>query len=139
MQVEILPDPDADFIDFISNKLSEFNWQNWEVNERLPLAAQVKNDQGEVVAGATARTFGNWLLLDRLWVCESQRGEGLGTQLLQQVEAVAIERGCRRALLDTLNFQAQPFYQRHGYETQWVQQDYPKTGCRYFMVKELTS
>lgn len=40
-------------------------------------------------------------------------------------------------LLDTLNFQAMPFYQKYGYETQWVQQGYPKTGCKYFMAKKL--
>jgi hypothetical protein len=41
-------------------------------------------------------------------------------------------------LLDTLEFQAKPFYQHHGYQVQWVQQDYPFAGgAKYFMTKTL--
>jgi hypothetical protein len=53
------------------------------------------------------------------------------------IEASIKKRGCIKCLLDTLNFQAMPFYEKHGYITQLTQQSSPKTGCKYFMVKEL--
>jgi ribosomal protein S18 acetylase RimI-like enzyme len=137
MKIEIVDDPEQELVDFLSNKIVEFNWQNRELNERKPLVVQLKNEAGEVIAGAAARSFGDWLLLDTLWVSEELRGQNVGTQLLSKVEMVGKSRGCDKCLLDTLNFQAMPFYKKHGYEVQWVQRGYPKTGCKYFMVKQL--
>ncbi len=141
MNIEQLDDPDQELIDFLSNKIAEFNWQHWKehenIHQRNPLALQIKNDEGEVIAGAAARTFGDWLLLDTLWVSDVLRGQNIGSKLLAQLETVAKQRGCKRCLLDTLNYQARPFYEKKGYQVQWVQAGYPKTGCKYFMVKEL--
>ncbi|MCW8834429.1 MAG: GNAT family N-acetyltransferase [Colwellia sp.] len=137
MNIEILENPDQALIDFLDDKIAEFNWANWEVSERLPLAIQMKNDAGDIIAGSSARTFGDWLLLNTLWVSEDMRGSNIGCQVLQSIEAAAKKRGCKKCLLDTLNFQAMPFYKKHGYEVQWVQEGYPKTGCKYFMVKQL--
>ncbi|MFD2167891.1 GNAT family N-acetyltransferase [Thalassotalea euphylliae] len=137
MDIELLENPDQSLIDFLDKKIAEYNWQHWEVSERLPLAVQIKNDQGDVIAGAAARSFGDWLLLDTLWVSDELRGQNIGSQILEKVEQAGRERGCKRCLLDTLNFQAMPFYQKYGYVTQWVQEGYPKKGCKYFMVKEL--
>lgn len=137
MQIEVLENPQQELIDYLDEKIAEFNWANWEVSERLPLAVQIKNDQGEVIAGAAGRTFGNWLLINTLWVSDELRGQNIGSKILKEIETSGKNRGCIKSLLDTLNFQAMPFYQKHGYKTQWTQQDYPKTGCKYFMVKDL--
>lgn len=137
MKIEVIEKPEQEFLDYLDKKIADFNWANWEVSERLPLAVQLKNEQGEVIAGAAARTFGDWLLINTLWVSEDLRGQDIGSKILKEIEAAGKNRGCSMCLLDTLNFQAMPFYQKYGYETQWVQQGYPKTGCKYFMVKAL--
>ena len=137
MKIEVIEKPEQDLIDFLDKQIADFNWANWEVSKRLPLAVQVKNDLGEVVAGAAARTFGDWLLLNTLWVSEDLRGQDVGSNILTELEIAGKKRGCVKCLLDTLDFQAMPFYQKYGYETQWVQQGYPQTGCKYFMVKTL--
>jgi len=137
MNIEVIDNPDNTLIEFLDKKISEFNWAQWEVSERLPLAVQIKNEQDEIVAGAAGRSFGDWLLIDTLWVSDELRGQNIGSQLLNAIESAAKARGCIKCLLDTLNFQAMPFYQKHGYTTQWVQEGYPKTGCKYFMVKAL--
>jgi GNAT superfamily N-acetyltransferase len=137
MNIEVLDNPEQEIIDYLNKKIADFNWAHWEVSERSPLAVQIKNDQGEIIAGAAARSFGDWLLLDTLWVADELRGQNIGSEILKKIEASGKKRGCIKCLLDTLNFQAMPFYEKHGYKTQWVQQGYPKTGCKYFMVKEL--
>lgn len=137
MKIELLEHPEQSLITFLDEKIAEFNWQNWEVSERLPLAAQVKNEEGEVIAGIAGRTFGDWLLIDTLWVSESLRGQDIGSKLLTEMETAAKARGCIFSLLDTLNFQAKPFYEKFGYKVEWVQKGYPKTGCKYFMTKTL--
>jgi ribosomal protein S18 acetylase RimI-like enzyme len=136
VKIEIIDNPEHQIIDFFDQKISEFNWQHWEVCERKHLAVQIKEQQGKVIAGAVGRTFGQWLLLKTLWVSEHCRGQNLGSTILQQIEDAAQQRGCKKCLLDTLNFQAMPFYKKHGYKIEWVQKDYPKTGCKYFMTKE---
>ncbi len=136
MNIEILDKPEQAFIDFLDAQIAEFNWQNWEVHERLPIAVQIKQD-GSVIAGAAGRTFGYWLQLSTLWVSDDFRGQQLGAKILAKIEEAAKNRGCKKCLLDTLNFQAMPFYKKYGYETVWMQQEYPKTGCKYFMVKQL--
>jgi len=137
MKIEVIENPEKTLIEFLDKQIADFNWANWEVSKRLPLAVQVKNDQGEVVAGAAARTFGDWLLIDTLWVSEELRGKDVGSKILTELEMAGKKRGCVKCLLDTLNFQAMPFYQKYGYEIQWTQESYPKTGCKYFMVKVL--
>jgi ribosomal protein S18 acetylase RimI-like enzyme len=137
MNIEILDEPEQGLIDFLDQKIAEFNWARWEVSERKPLAIQIKDDQGNIIAGSSARTFGNWLQINTLWVSETLRGQAIGCKILSELESAAIARGCTLSMLDTLNFQAMPFYEKYGYQTQWVQERYPKTGCKYFMVKEL--
>ena len=137
MNIEVLENPKQELVDYLDKKIDEFNLANWEVKDRFPLAAQIKNDSGEIIAGAAARSFGEWLLLDTLWVSDDLRGQNIGSKLLEEIEIAGRERGCKKCLLDTLNFQAMPFYEKHGYVTQWVQEGYPKDGCKYFMVKEL--
>jgi len=137
VNIEILQEPEQQLIAFLDQQIADFNWANWEVTERKPIAVQVKNEDGEVLAGSAGRTFGNWLQISTLWVSEELRGQNIGSQLLDKMESAAKQRGCIKSILDTLNFQAMPFYEKHGYVTQWVQQDYPKTGCKYFMVKTL--
>ena len=137
MKLILVDSPDAELISFFDKKIEEFNLQHWEVKEKKPLAVKVMNEKNEIVAGAAAKTFGLWMLLDNLWVHESLRGKNIGTQILNMLEETALKRGCQYVLLDTLNFQARPFYERHGYKVKWVQEKYPQDGCKYFMVKEL--
>ena len=137
MKIEVLESPSKDVISFLDARIAEYNWKNWEVSERLPLAIQITNDKGEIIAGAAGRTFGNWLQLNTLWVSEELRGKNTGSMILKEMEEQAKQRGCVKCILDTLDFQAMPFYKKHGYKIQWVQENYPMTGCKYFMVKDI--
>ncbi len=137
MDIEVLEQPEQSLVNFLDQKIKEINWQNWEVSERLPLAVQMKNDAGEVIAGAAGRTFGDWLLLDTLWVCETLRGQDVGSRILQKIEEAGRSRACNKVWLETLSFQAKPFYKKQGYKVHSVQENYPRTSCQYFMMKTL--
>ncbi|MGE0525768.1 MAG: GNAT family N-acetyltransferase [Bdellovibrionales bacterium] len=139
MEIKLVDSPDKELLDFFENRIEEFNNARWEIKKKRPVAVCVKAQEGVIIAGAAGKTFGKWLLIDNLWVAEHMRGSGLGSRVLKAMEASAKERGCEFVLLDTLNFQARPFYEKHGYECQWVQPHYPRDGCKYFMVKVLDS
>jgi len=139
MKIELIEEPKQSLVDFLEEKINEYNEANWEVKKQIPIAVKIENEERETIAGAAGRTFGDWFLLDTLWVSESLRGKNIGTQLLTTIEQAAIKRGCKKSLLDTLNFQAMPFYQQYGYSVEWTQQGYPRTGCKYFMSKVLAT
>lgn len=137
MKIEVIETPESELIDFFQKKIDEFNVARWEVKHKKPIVIKITNTEGKIIAGAAAKTFGLWLLIDNLWVSEESRGQDLGTKVLNELEQAAILRGCRYSLLDTLNFQARPFYEKFGYKVQWTQNNYPIEGCKYFMVKDL--
>jgi GNAT superfamily N-acetyltransferase len=81
--------------------------------------------------------WGRWLELTLLWVAEPLRGKGYGEQLLRAAEEEARMQGCRGVFLSTFSFQAQPFYERFGYEVFGELADYPAGHAYYFMKKTL--
>lgn len=138
MKIQIIDKPSKELTDLIDKKIEEFNLKHWEVKEKKPIALVMNDEKGNLIAGASAKTFGFWLLIDNIWVSEELSGKNIGSQLLTELEKAAIQRGCKFALLDTLSFQARPFYEKFGYELKWTQENYPKEGCKYFMVKKLS-
>ena len=137
MTLEIIDAPSDRLIAEIAQKIDDFNHERWEVKEKVPLVIVRRNAAGELEAAASAKTFGLWLLIDILWIDPSLQGQGVGAKMLGEMERIAIGRGCQFALLDTLNFQARPFYEKFGYRVEWTQPQYPREGCKYFMVKTL--
>ncbi|MFG0455605.1 GNAT family N-acetyltransferase [Shewanella mangrovisoli] len=137
MNLMIIDDESAEFADAVKQKIVEFNQLHWQTLKRQNLGLKLQDEDGNLLAGLSGKTFGNWLLIDYLWVDTALRQQNIGSRLLLEAESKAKQRGCQFVLLDTLDFQAKPFYERHGYRVQWVQQAYPKTGSKFFMVKVL--
>ena len=131
-------DDSTDFADLAKQKIAEFNAQHWDASKRRALGLKKLSDDGSLLAALAGRTFGNWFYLESFWLAESERGKGVGSAMLAEAERIALQRGCKFVVLDTLDFQAKPFYQHHGYQLVWTQQDYPFAGgAKYFMTKEL--
>ncbi|MBC7419863.1 MAG: GNAT family N-acetyltransferase [Bdellovibrio sp.] len=137
MKLNVDQNPTTETITFFDKKIEEFNLARWNIKEKVPIAVTIHDSSNMIVGGVAAKTFGLWLLIDNLWISESLRGQGLGSQVLLNLEEAARKRGCQYALLDTLEFQARPFYEKHRYKVKWTQENYPKTGAKFFMVKEL--
>ncbi|QOL25328.1 GNAT family N-acetyltransferase [Thalassotalea sp. LPB0316] len=123
--------------DCLSREIVAFNHQHWDLKNKIPLAICQTDDSDNMIAGVSGIAFGNWLNIERLWVAEQLRGKGMGEKLLNAIELEAKKLGCKYALVDTLEFQAKPFYQAHGYQVQWQQDNYPLTGTRYYLKKAL--
>jgi ribosomal protein S18 acetylase RimI-like enzyme len=102
-----------------------------------PLNLLLRDASGKVCGGVLGESGWDWLHIHILWVAEAERCQGYGRALLARAEAEARERGCRGVHLDTHEFQAPAFYQRHGYEVFGVLDDYPVGARRYFLTKTL--
>ena len=121
----------------IGDLIRSYNRSKREAAESEPLNLYVENDHGQLMAGLVAETFGNWLEIEYLFVKEDLRGQGIGSQLLKQAESEAKKRNCRFAFVNTYQFQAPAFYQKHGYKEVFTLKDYPYTGQRHYYQKDL--
>ncbi|HML68196.1 MAG TPA: GNAT family N-acetyltransferase [Clostridia bacterium] len=122
---------------YIYEGLLEYNLERLEDKSPKDLGVYAKDAAGNIIAGLTGTTHGNWLMIKYLWVSESLRGKKIGSEILMQAEHTAKERGCKFVFLDTFSFQAPSFYKKHGYQEAFVLEEYPLTGKRYYMTKSL--
>ena len=136
MQV-ILENTESQKAQEIGDLIRSYNRSKRETAESEPLNLYVEDEHGQLLAGLVAETFGNWLEIEYLFVKEELRGQGIGSQLLQQAESEAKKRNCRFAFVNTYQFQAPAFYQKHGYQEVFTLKDYPCTGQRHYYQKDL--
>ncbi|BDS86724.1 N-acetyltransferase [Streptococcus pneumoniae] len=121
----------------IGNLLRVYNRSKREEAESEPLNLYVEDEKGNLLAGLIAETFGNWLEIEYLFVKEELRGQGIGSKLLQQAESEAKNRNCCFSFVNTYQFQALDFYQKHGYKEVFSLQDYLYIRQRYYYQKNL--
>ena len=130
-------DDSASLQDTLRKAMVAFNQPHFDA-QRVPLGFKFidEHEHERLVAGITGQVFGNWLMISWLWCDDAARGYGLATQLLHAIEQQAQRLGAQWAQLDTLDFQAKPFYEKNGYIVKYQLNSYPLTGTRYFMEKE---
>jgi GNAT superfamily N-acetyltransferase len=102
-----------------------------------PVFLSLRDMQGAVVGGLIGSMVWGWLHVDILWVSEAVRGWGYGSKLLREAESHALAAGCQHAFLETLDFQALPFYQRHDYEVFGTLEGFPPGHRQYYLRKQL--
>ena len=100
----------------------------------------VTKDENGIEIGGILAGLGYWngLEIKILWVKESHRKKGIGTQLIKHVEKIAKEKGAEISMVDTFDFQAEDFYLKNGYEPIGEMKDFPKGHRRIYFSKKLT-
>ncbi|MEO8177173.1 MAG: GNAT family N-acetyltransferase [Sphingomicrobium sp.] len=121
----------------IVGPLTVFNAVSGYPAQMLPVAVLLKDSTGQTIGGLWGKTVYDWLYVEFLVVPEDLRGQDLGTRLMLEAEALAIARGCIGAWLTTFTYQAEPFYQRLGYEVFGALDRSPRDSVRLFMRKLL--
>ena len=91
--------------------------------------------QGVVVAGASGRTEYTRLFVNHLWVAEEIRNQGIARRILTEMESGAAARGCRDALIETLDESVAALYARLGYQSIAVIHGYVGRFNRHIMLK----
>ena len=92
---------------------------------------------GTLAGGLSGSLWGHTLHISILWLRDDVRGRRLGTELLTRAEAYARQQGATVAHLDTLSFQARPFYEHHGYQCFGTIEDVAPGIDHYFLSKRL--
>lgn len=139
MKYRVTDSPTAQEKDFVYQELLKYNLERIEDKNPTELCIFLEDESGTITDGLMGSTHGYWLKVDYLWVSEKLRGQGIGSKLLQQAEATAVERGCKYSFLNTFSFQAPTYYPKLGYEEQFILNNFPLTSQKHYFTKTLSS
>ncbi len=117
-------DPTPEQIQYLEDRLYEFNSGATDIRDGQGLAIFVRDEQDRIVAGICGHTRVGCCEIQQLWVEASWRRQGLGTRLLQAAEQEARRRRCPQIILATFDFQAPEFYTERGFHLLAVVDDY---------------
>jgi GNAT superfamily N-acetyltransferase len=92
-------------------------------------------DADRVVAGGTGRTEYGRLFVSYLWVSEELRGQGLARRIVEALESEAEKRGCKDALIETLDETVASLYRHLGYDPIAEVKGYVGRFNRHIMLK----
>ena len=94
-------------------------------------------NEGERVGVIMCEMIYDWLYVDYLAVTEAARGSGVGSRLMERVEALAMELGLSGVALDTFRYQAPDYYSARGYVERMVIPGKVHERDRIYMQKSL--
>jgi GNAT superfamily N-acetyltransferase len=104
-----------------------------------PIAIFARDPETQkVVGGLLGRTSLGLLRVDTFFLPENLRRGRLGSRILAMAEEEARRRGCTRAVLSTLHFQAPGFYLKQGWEVAARIECEPPGHTRFYMTKKLS-
>ncbi len=129
------PNPDDE--KFVWDSLTAYNRLHAGDDNYQKLAVFLRDNQNNIVGGLLGETFWGWLHIGILWVSEDLRGKGYGRDMLASAEKEAVKRGAHAVFLDTMDWQALEFYQKHGYTIYGQLEDFPVGHIRYYLKKSL--
>lgn len=139
VSILITHEPDAPESDTTNVRQGLRNYNNQFIKDDgfQPLNLFLRREDGSIAGGLLGDMYWGWLSINILWVDESLRRRGYGEKLLMMAEEEARKKGCRAIHLDTMSFQAKPFYEKFGYTVFGVLDDLPIGHQRIFMTKTL--
>jgi GNAT superfamily N-acetyltransferase len=122
----------------VMDGLRAYNEERAGVSDACQLAILARDlDTGEVVGGLLGRSYLGLVTVERFFLPENLRRGGLGRRILAMAEEEGRRRGCTRAVLSTLHFQAPGFYLKQGWEVAARIECAPPGHTRFYMTKNL--
>lgn len=102
-----------------------------------PFSIFIKNQKEQVLGGASGTLFYGSLYVDSLWVDKTLRNQGWGTKLMHEAENMRRKRGALFVTLNTMDWEALPFYQKLGYSIEFTRKGYEKDSKMFMLRKNL--
>jgi predicted acetyltransferase/N-acetylglutamate synthase-like GNAT family acetyltransferase len=97
----------------------------------------IRDSKKKILGGVKGATYYGCLYVDSLWVAPEHRKKDWGSKLIQECEKLGKERECTFVSLTTMDWEALPFYQKLGYQTEYVREGYEKDSKMFVLRKTL--
>lgn len=142
MEIKLIVDNSLD--KFVEEKMDyDSKIKNKYIREHIDETGIIKRklynyavyEQEQIIAASLGWMRYEWFFLRDLWVDEKHRNMGIGSMLLNKIEQLAIEENQIGVRLETWDFQAPKFYEKHGYELYGKIDDCPPGVSELFYKK----
>lgn len=100
-----------------------------------PFSIFIKDLKENTLGGASGTLFYGSLYVDSLWIEKALRHQGWGTKLMHEAEKLGRKHGASFVTLNTMDWEALPFYQKLGYSIEFTREGYEK-GSKMFMLRK---
>ncbi len=128
--------PDASDDKVIRNGIVDFNAQI--IKEKSSHFSIFAKDGAQIIGGALIWEHSDALYIDVLWCNAQYRKQGIGTKIITMIDDVAKNKRLPKIFVDTYEFQAQTFYEKHGFYCIGTIPKYLKDYDRIFMRKDVS-
>lgn len=122
----------------IESRLEDYDKEYTKNDLKGAIRIGFKDDNGNIIAGldAVVTTF-KILYVSTLFVDEKYRRQGIGTQLIKEMELRAKKLGVNTIRLDTFDWQGKDFYKAVGYELVGNYSNIEDGYAEYFFLKRI--
>lgn len=114
-----------------------FNHETTGLPRGRAFSVEIRDEAGALLGGLAGDLWGNAFHLNALWLREDLRRTGHGSALVRRAEEFARAQGATVAYVETLSFQARPFYEKHGYGVFGTIEEIAPGVEYYFLSKRL--
>jgi ribosomal protein S18 acetylase RimI-like enzyme len=135
LRLSIEQNPNLGDVGLIERGLFAFEENRLGSPEHSHFAIFLRDDLGQVQGGVDGHIMWGRLFIKTLWIPESLRRRGLGTELMHEAEEEARRRRCRSLWLTALGDRALHFYTRLDYTIFGVLEDYVQGQSLYSLQK----
>ena len=97
------------------DEVRAFNARHTGLPRYRTFAVFLRDAEGALLGGVEGGLWGNALHINVVWVDAALRGQGHASHLMAAAEDHGRAQGARLAYVETMSFQARPFYERLGY------------------------
>ncbi|PCR99875.1 GNAT family N-acetyltransferase [Lactococcus fujiensis] len=141
--MEILIEDNEYFSKLIDQRLFDFNSQSGKTpyftkrdnpDEGRKIGFYCTVD-GKLIGGANTYLTHDWLYLDELFIEATYRRTGLGTQIMETIEAYARQHQLVGIYVETHEFQARGFYEKNDFVCLGELPNFPRGNKMYILTK----
>lgn len=121
------------------HKVMQGVFENSPVTNEEPknLYVEVVGGNGKLIGVLYGNTVVGWFNIWGLWVDKKYRGKGLGASIMKAGETEAKRRKCKKAFVQSLDFQAPGFYRKQGYKKFGTVKNAIKEHALHYFQKDL--
>lgn len=137
-QITLSDAEDDAFRKLLGEGLKGYNDEQIGRNDRQALSIRITDPEtSEPIGGLAGRTSLGILFIDLVYLPPSLRGSGTGSRILAMAEEEGRRRGCSKAVLFTISFQAPEFYKKLGWQVFGEIAPKPPGATRIYLTKDL--
>ena|SRR3990167_1252969 len=136
-KIDFDSNPKTEDTEILSDGIFSEAKEKKDLNPVTYFAFFIRDETEKIIGGCNGDILYGQLYVSQLWVHKKIRNQGYGTKLMQLAEEYAKKMGVRFMSVNTMDFEAKPFYQKLGFFVEFERHGFDKDSVFYFLRKNL--